>query len=77
VHSEESVEDHKLPSAKIIQSEINSPRDVSFDGNKFAEEEDDFLGFNGSFFYSDGNYQLLERLTGAYRVPSMVIVDPF
>ncbi|KAI5390112.1 hypothetical protein KIW84_075440 [Lathyrus oleraceus] len=72
VHSEESVEDHKLPSAKIIQSEINSPRDVSFDGNKFAEEEDDFLGFNGSFFYSDGNYQLLERLTGAYRVPSML-----
>ncbi|CAK8576816.1 unnamed protein product [Lathyrus sativus] len=77
VHSEESIEDHKLPSAKIIQSEINSPGDGSFDGNKYAEEHDDFLGFNGSFFYSDGNYQLLERLTGAYRIPSMVIVDPF
>ena len=36
-----------------------------------------FLGFNGFFFYSDGNYQLLERLTGGRGIPSLVIVDPF
>ncbi|XP_058730226.1 uncharacterized protein LOC131602203 isoform X2 [Vicia villosa] len=77
VQSEESIADLKLPSAKIVQSEINNPRDGSSEGNKYAEEQDKFLGFNGSFFYSDGNYQLLERLTGAYRIPSMVIVDPF
>lgn len=76
VKSEESIIDHGLPSAKIIQSEIDSSTDGSSDGNNNGKQ-DHFLGFNGSFFYSDGNYQLLERLTGTSRIPSLVIVDPF
>ncbi|XP_004505728.1 uncharacterized protein [Cicer arietinum] len=77
VQSEKSVTDHKLPSTKISKSEIDSPTDGSSDGNKYGGEQDHFHGFNGFFFYSDGNYQLLESLTGACRIPSMVIVDPF
>lgn len=73
VQSEESVADHKLPSAKIMKSET----DGSSDGNEYGGEQTHFLGFNGSFFYSDGNYKLLERLTGGCRIPSLVIVDPF
>ncbi|XAR64005.1 Protein disulfide-isomerase [Bertholletia excelsa] len=33
-------------------------------------------GFVGSFFFSDGDYQLLRALTGGSNVPSVVIVDP-
>ncbi|CAJ2679605.1 unnamed protein product [Trifolium pratense] len=77
VQSEESITDHGLPSAKIISSETDSSTDGFSDGNKSGGEQDIFLGFNGSFFYSDGNYELLKKLTGACRVPSMVIVDPF
>lgn len=76
VKSEEPIIDHGLPSAKIIQSEIDSSTDGSSDGNNNGKQ-DHFLGFNGSFFYSEGNYQLLERLTGTSRIPSLVIVDPF
>ncbi|WJX45091.1 hypothetical protein P8452_31998 [Trifolium repens] len=77
VQSEESITDDGLPSAKIIPPETDSSTDGSSDGNKSGGEQDIFLGFNGSFFYSDGNYGLLEKLTGACRIPSMVIVDPF
>ncbi|KAJ7942691.1 Protein disulfide-isomerase [Quillaja saponaria] len=40
------------------------------------EEELLQLGFNGSFFFSDGNYRFLRALTGGSRIPSVVIVDP-
>nr|XP_011463453.1 PREDICTED: uncharacterized protein LOC101292598 isoform X2 [Fragaria vesca subsp. vesca] len=45
-------------------------------GEKFAEQELPFQGFKGSFFFSDGNYRLLQALTGRPKVPSLVIVDP-
>ncbi|WOK98880.1 hypothetical protein Cni_G07592 [Canna indica] len=32
--------------------------------------------FLGSFFFVDGNYQLLQMLTGGSRIPSLVILDP-
>ncbi|KAJ1388529.1 Thioredoxin-like superfamily [Sesbania bispinosa] len=73
VQSEEFIADHELPSAKVMRSET----DGSSDGNDYGEEQAHFLGFNGSFFYSDGNYQLLKRFTGGCRIPSLVIVDPF
>ncbi|XP_019413697.1 PREDICTED: uncharacterized protein LOC109325662 isoform X3 [Lupinus angustifolius] len=72
VQSEESVADHELSTPKVIKSET----DGSSDGNNSGREEAHLLGFNGSFFYSDGNYQLLKRLTGGCRLPSLVIVDP-
>lgn len=34
------------------------------------------LRFEGSFFFSDGGYQLLRSLTGGENVPSLVILDP-
>lgn len=32
--------------------------------------------FTGSFFFSDGGYQLLEALTAGSKIPAVVIVDP-
>lgn len=32
--------------------------------------------FKDSFFFSDGNYQVLKALTGESKVPSLIIVDP-
>lgn len=72
VQYEESIADRDLSTAKIMKSETDGPSD----GNKSRGEQAHFLGFNGSFFYSDGNYQLLKRLTGRCRIPSLVIVDP-
>ncbi|CAJ1933809.1 unnamed protein product [Sphenostylis stenocarpa] len=72
VMSEESVSEYELSTAKFVRPET----DDSSGGNKYAEGQTHFLGFNGSFFYSDGNYQLLKRLSGGCGVPSLVIVDP-
>lgn len=33
-------------------------------------------GLEGSFYFLDGNYQLLKALTGGLKVPSLVIIDP-
>ncbi|XP_020214255.1 uncharacterized protein LOC109798406 isoform X3 [Cajanus cajan] len=71
--SEESVADHELTATKFMIPETVD----SSGGNEYGGEQSQFLGFNGSFFYSDGNYQLLERLTGGCEIPSLVIVDPF
>ncbi|KAK4264137.1 hypothetical protein QN277_029467 [Acacia crassicarpa] len=63
---------HELSGAKNLKAET----DTYSDGDKFGEELDQFLGFNGSFFYSECNYQLLKVLTGNFRIPTLVIVDP-
>ncbi|XP_054825779.1 uncharacterized protein LOC129323201 isoform X2 [Prosopis cineraria] len=68
----ESNVDHELSGAKILKAETDSYSD----GDKFGEELEQFLGFNGFFFYSEGNYQLLKALTGNSRIPTLVIVDP-
>ncbi|XP_068495966.1 uncharacterized protein [Phaseolus vulgaris] len=68
----ESVADYELSTAKFVRSDT----DDSSGGNNYEEELTHVLGFKGSFFYSDGNYQLLERLTGGFGVPSLVLVDP-
>ncbi|XP_027354973.1 uncharacterized protein LOC113864927 isoform X2 [Abrus precatorius] len=71
VQSEESIADHER-TAKVLRPET----DDSLGGNTYSGEQAHFLGFSGSFFYSDGNYQLLKRLTGGCKIPSLVIVDP-
>ncbi|XP_057456639.1 uncharacterized protein LOC130747661 isoform X3 [Lotus japonicus] len=73
VQSEEPIADHELPSAETKRPE----KDGSSYGNEHGGEQARFRGFNGSFFFSDGNYELLKRLTGGCRVPSLVLVDPF
>ncbi|KAM3753509.1 hypothetical protein ACB098_03G099200 [Castanea mollissima] len=40
------------------------------------EQQLHFPGFEGSFFFSDGNYRLLRALTGGSNIPSLVIIDP-
>ena len=72
VDSEDSVVDHELPTAKIMTTET----DDSSDGSTSGGGQSHFPGFNGSFFYSDGNYHLLKSLTGGCTIPSMVVVDP-
>ncbi|RYR69960.1 hypothetical protein Ahy_A03g016491 isoform A [Arachis hypogaea] len=70
--SEESVGDQDLSAANLkLETEDSS------DGYMIGEGKSHFIGFNGSFFYSDGNYQLLKSLTGGSTIPSLVIVDPF
>lgn len=44
---------------------------------KSKEQKFHFQGYKLSFFFSDGNYRLLRSLTGGFRIPSLVIVDPF
>ncbi|KAG9442281.1 hypothetical protein H6P81_018135 [Aristolochia fimbriata] len=41
-----------------------------------SSEEVESNSFRGSFFFSDGGYQLLEFLTSGSEVPSVVIIDP-
>ncbi|XP_057482113.1 uncharacterized protein LOC130769028 isoform X3 [Actinidia eriantha] len=43
---------------------------------KLGEEKLHRKCFMGSFFYSDGGYQLLKTLTAFSKIPSVVIVDP-
>lgn len=40
------------------------------------EENEQRTNFSGSFFFCDGQYRLLETLTGGLKVPSVVMVDP-
>ncbi|KAL6187321.1 hypothetical protein ACLB2K_038721 [Fragaria x ananassa] len=66
INSEEHLADHKHEDLDEEDSQ----------GVKSAEQELQFQGFKGSFFFSDGNYRLLQALTGRPEVPSLVIVDP-
>ncbi|KAM4120022.1 hypothetical protein ACJW30_03G102300 [Castanea mollissima] len=44
--------------------------------DNLREQQLHFQGFEGSFFFSDGNYRLLRALTGGSNIPSLVIIDP-
>lgn len=44
--------------------------------DNLREQQLHFQGFEGSFFFSDGNYRLLRALTGGSNTPSLVIIDP-
>uniref|UniRef100_A0A2P2LVW2 Thioredoxin domain-containing protein n=1 Tax=Rhizophora mucronata TaxID=61149 RepID=A0A2P2LVW2_RHIMU len=43
---------------------------------EMGEECLHFQSFGGPFFFCDGNYQLLNSLTGETRIPSLVILNP-
>ncbi|XP_047959949.1 uncharacterized protein LOC125205170 isoform X2 [Salvia hispanica] len=45
-------------------------------GHSVMEDNEQNTKFNISFFFLDGQYRLLETLTGGLKVPSVVIVDP-
>ncbi|KAK7264136.1 hypothetical protein RJT34_31740 [Clitoria ternatea] len=69
VQSEESISDHEISTSEVIRPKADGSSDDS-------GEQAHSIDFNGSFFYTDGNVQLLKRLTGGCRIPSLVIVDP-
>ncbi|GAB2234171.1 hypothetical protein Droror1_Dr00003409 [Drosera rotundifolia] len=68
--SHPSCEDQMLDSAE------NDLSDKEVDTDSSEDEQHDFQVFSGSFFFSDGGYQLLRSLTSEAKVPTMVIIDP-
>ncbi|XP_041011142.1 uncharacterized protein LOC121254959 isoform X1 [Juglans microcarpa x Juglans regia] len=78
-----SVEAHQSVTAlKDVVVEEKRPEDVAVEQNKFShadnldEQQLHFQSFEGSFFFSDGNYRLLRAMTGGSKIPSVVIIDP-
>ncbi|XP_050372215.1 uncharacterized protein LOC126790118 isoform X2 [Argentina anserina] len=65
INREQHLADHK---SEDLDKELHS--------EKSAAQELHFQDFMGSFFFSDGNYRLLQALTGRPEVPAVVIVDP-
>ncbi|KAG7979785.1 hypothetical protein I3843_05G148600 [Carya illinoinensis] len=67
---------------KDVVVEEKIPEDVAVEQNKFShvdnlgEQQLHFQSFEGSFFFSDGNYRLLRAMTGGSKIPSVVIIDP-
>ena len=57
---------------EIRSEDVAAPQKIS----SLVEQQLDFQGFECSFFFSDGNYQLLRALTGGSKIPSLVIIDP-
>ncbi|KAM1540934.1 hypothetical protein PS1_010924 [Malus domestica] len=70
--SEQHLVDHKLDSTEDIKVDEES----SSQEDKSGEQQLCSQGFEGSFFFSDGNYRLLNSLTGGSKIPALVIVDP-
>lgn len=61
---------------EIRSEDVAAPRKISSQVDDLVEQQLDFQGFEGSFFFSDGNYRLLRALTGGSKIPSLVIIDP-
>lgn len=72
IQSDESASFQKLDVAQNIKVEEKSSLTVE----TLRDETLRFQGFEGSFFFSDGNYRLLKALTGQSKFPALVIVDP-
>ncbi|XP_022953942.1 uncharacterized protein LOC111456351 [Cucurbita moschata] len=72
IQSDESASDQKLDVPRIIKVEEKSSltMEISRDENLCIQ------GFEGSFFFSDGNHRLLKALTDQSKFPALVIVDP-
>ena len=70
--SEQHLADHKLDSTEDIKVDEES----SSQEDKSGEQQLRPQGFEGSFFFFDGNYRLLNSLTGGSKIPALVIVDP-
>jgi thiol-disulfide isomerase/thioredoxin len=61
---------------EIRSEDVATPPKISSQVDNLVEQQLDFQGFEGSFFFSDGNYRLLRALTGGSKIPSLVIIDP-
>lgn len=86
------VEDTDCRSSETCSSEVaanlTNISGLGIGGNDLAENEksmiisnadklhDQHQPFLGSFFFSDGGYQLLRALTGGSKIPSLIILDP-
>ncbi|XP_057545359.1 uncharacterized protein LOC130824390 isoform X1 [Amaranthus tricolor] len=72
VDPEKSANDHEIMYSlnKDLRMETDADNDAS-DGLRHH-----FNAFNGSFFFSDGNYKFLRSLVINSEVPRLVIVDP-
>ncbi|XP_028119984.1 uncharacterized protein LOC114317458 [Camellia sinensis] len=57
---------------------LGSAEDVKMEQKTFSERANlsEEIHFKGSFFFSDGGYQLLKALSAGSKIPSVVIVDP-
>ncbi|KAL4038975.1 hypothetical protein IC575_002617 [Cucumis melo] len=69
IQSDESATDH-IPQNIKVEGKSSLTVEISRDENLR------FQGFEGSFFFSDGNYRLLKALTGQSKFPALVILDP-
>lgn len=69
IQSDESATDH-IPQNIKVEEKSSLTVEISRDENLR------FQGFEGSFFFSDGNYRLLKALTGQSKFPALVILDP-
>lgn len=69
IQSDESASDH-IPQNIEVEEKSSLTMEVSRDENLR------FQGFEGSFFFSDGNYRLLKALTGQSKFPALIILDP-
>ena len=72
VESEKFISDHKHDADGSVSNVETSSLQV----DKSEHQQVQFPGFKGSFFFSDGNYRLLQALTGGSNIPGLVIVDP-
>ena len=70
--SELYVSDQELDADGNIKVEETS----SLQGDKSEHQQLKCPDLKGSFFFSDGNYRLLQALTGGSKIPQLVIVDP-
>ncbi|CAL5354422.1 unnamed protein product [Camellia sinensis] len=57
---------------------LGSAEDAKMEQKTFSERANlsEEIHFKGSFFFSDGGYQLLKALSAGSKIPSVVIVDP-
>ncbi|XP_030482148.2 uncharacterized protein LOC115699075 isoform X2 [Cannabis sativa] len=72
VESEKLIPDHKLD----VDEGVNNADASSLQVDMSEHQQPQFSGFKGSFLFSDGNYRLLQTLTGESKIPGLVIVDP-
>eukprot|EP00257_Ricinus_communis_P017390 XP_015575816.1 uncharacterized protein LOC8276653 [Ricinus communis] len=72
VKTDQLVSDDGLGIVDSLKTEERSSTEV----DQLEEPQLQFQSFVGSFYFSDGNYQLLRALTGESRIPSLVIIDP-
>ncbi|KAL5552998.1 hypothetical protein UlMin_040399 [Ulmus minor] len=70
------VESEPVPHQEHESAQKVEVEETSLQLDKSDHQQLHFQGFEGSFFFSDGNYRLLQALTGGTKIPGLVIVDP-